>query len=55
VVSHANKAYKGRVARLLATTTAEPDHVVRVRALLRRAGVHVEHDGATALTLVLRA
>ena len=54
VVSHANKAHKGRVARLLATTTAEPDDVVRVRALLRRAGLHVEHDGATALTLVLR-
>ncbi len=54
VVSHANKAHKGLVARLLATTTAEPDGVVRVRALLRRAGLHVEHDGATALTLVLR-
>jgi cytoplasmic iron level regulating protein YaaA (DUF328/UPF0246 family) len=54
VVSHANKAHKGRVARLLATTTAEPDDVVRVRALLRRAGLHVEHDGTTALTLVLR-
>ena len=55
VVSHANKSHKGRVARLLATTTAEPDGVVRVRALLRRAGLHVEHDGATALTLVLAA
>ncbi len=54
VVSHANKAHKGLVARLLATTTAEPDGVVRVRALLRRAGLHVEHDGGTALTLVLR-
>ncbi|SDC23790.1 hypothetical protein SAMN05660690_1030 [Geodermatophilus telluris] len=53
VVSHANKAHKGRVARLLATTTAEPDGAVRVRALLRRAGLHVEHDGGTALTLVL--
>ena len=27
--------------------------VDRVRALLRRAGLHVEHDGGTALTLVL--
>jgi hypothetical protein len=53
VVSHANKAHKGLVARLLATTTAEPDGVVRVRALLRRAGLHVEHDRGTALTLVL--
>ncbi|WP_233517906.1 peroxide stress protein YaaA [Geodermatophilus marinus] len=55
VVSHANKAYKGRVARLLATTTAEPGDVVRVRALLRRAGLHVEHDGGNALTLVVPA
>jgi uncharacterized protein len=54
VVSHANKTHKGRVARLLATTTAEPDDAVRVRTLLRRAGLHVEHDGASALTLVLR-
>ncbi len=53
VVSHADKVHRGRVARLLATTTAEPDGLVRVRALLRRAGLHVEHDGGTALTLVL--
>ena len=55
VVSHFNKAHKGRLARLLATTTAEPDDVVRLRALLRRAGLHVEHDGGTALTLVVPA
>jgi cytoplasmic iron level regulating protein YaaA (DUF328/UPF0246 family) len=54
VVSHFNKAHKGRLARLLATTTAEPDDVVRLRGLLRRAGLHVEHDGDTALTLVVR-
>jgi cytoplasmic iron level regulating protein YaaA (DUF328/UPF0246 family) len=53
VVSHFNKAHKGRVARLLATTTAEPNDVVRLRSLLRRAGLHVEHDGGTALTLVV--
>ena len=53
VVSHANKAHKGRVARLLATTTGEPADVVRLRALLRRAGFHVEHAGGTALTLVV--
>jgi hypothetical protein len=53
VVSHANKSHKGRVARLLATTTAEPDGVVRLRALLRRAGLHVEHDGGSTLTLVV--
>jgi cytoplasmic iron level regulating protein YaaA (DUF328/UPF0246 family) len=55
VVSHFNKAHKGRLARLLATTTAEPDSVVRLRSLLRRAGLHVEHDGGTALTLVVPA
>ena len=55
VVSHFNKAHKGRLARLLATTTAEPDGVVRLRALLRRAGLHVEHEGDRALTLVTPA
>jgi cytoplasmic iron level regulating protein YaaA (DUF328/UPF0246 family) len=53
VVSHFSKAHKGRVARILAATTAEPGDVVRVRALLRRAGLHVEHDGGTELTLVV--
>jgi cytoplasmic iron level regulating protein YaaA (DUF328/UPF0246 family) len=53
VVSHASKAHKGRLARLLATTTAEPGDVVRLRALLRRGGFHVEHDGGTELVLVV--
>jgi uncharacterized protein len=55
VVSHFNKAHKGRLARLLATTRAEPDDVVRLRGLLRRAGLHVEHPGGSALTLVVPA
>ena len=55
VVSHFNKAHKGRVARLLALSTAEPTDVVRLRSLLRRAGLHVEHDGGTALALVVPA
>ncbi len=55
VVSHFNKAHKGRLARLLATTRAEPDDVVRLRGLLRRAGLHVEHSGGSALTLVVPA
>ena len=54
VVSHFNKAHKGRLARLLATTTAEPDSVVRLRGLLRRNGLHVEHQGRQ-LTLVVPA
>jgi len=53
VVSHFNKAHKGRLARVLATTTAEPEDVGGLRRLLRRAGLHVEHEGGTALTLVL--
>ncbi|QXG77764.1 peroxide stress protein YaaA [Modestobacter sp. L9-4] len=55
VVSHFNKAHKGRLARLLVTTTGEPDSVVRLRALLRRAGLHVEHAGGAELTLVVPA
>jgi hypothetical protein len=55
VVSHFNKAHKGRLAHLLATTTAEPDGVVRLRSLLRRAGLHVEHPRPTVLTLVVPA
>lgn len=55
VVSHFNKAHKGRLARLLAGTPAEPPDVVGLRRLLRRAGLHVEHDGGTGLTLVVPA
>jgi cytoplasmic iron level regulating protein YaaA (DUF328/UPF0246 family) len=55
VVSHFNKAHKGRVARLLAASTAEPADVMGLRRLLRRAGLHVEHDGGTSLTLVVAA
>jgi cytoplasmic iron level regulating protein YaaA (DUF328/UPF0246 family) len=55
VVSHFNKAHKGRLARLLALTIAEPSDVMGLRKLLRRAGLHVEHDGGTRLTLVVPA
>ena len=53
VVSHFNKTHKGRVARLLASSSGEPSDVVGVRRLLRRAGLHVEHAAGTALTLVV--
>jgi cytoplasmic iron level regulating protein YaaA (DUF328/UPF0246 family) len=53
VVSHFSKAHKGRIARILAATTAEPADLARLRALLRRAGERVEHDGGTELTLVV--
>jgi hypothetical protein len=55
VVSHFNKAHKGRLARKLAVTTAEPRDVVGLRSLLRRAGLHVEHHADRALTLVVPA
>lgn len=55
VVSHVNKAHKGRVARLLASSTAEPSDVVELWRLLRRAGLHVEHVGETSLALVVPA
>ena len=55
VVSHFNKAHKGRVARLLAATAAEPTDAVGLRRLLRRAGLHVEHVRGAALTLVVPA
>ena len=54
VVSHANKATKGRIARLLATTTAEPGDAARLVPLLRRSGLRVERAGTT-LTVVLHA
>ncbi len=54
VVSHFNKAHKGRLARLLAGTRAEPHDVASLRRLLARAGLHVEHAGR-ALTLVIPA
>lgn len=54
VVSHANKATKGRVARLLATTTSEPPDAAALVPVLRRAGLRVEGEGA-ALTVVVDA
>lgn len=56
VVSHFNKAHKGRVARLLVTSRAEPGDATALVALLRRGGFHVERGrGARALTLVVPA
>ena len=54
VVSHAGKATKGRLARLLATTTADPGDAARLGTVLRRAGLRVERSG-TALTVVVHA
>lgn len=54
VVSHFNKAHKGRLARALATTRAEPDDAATVAAVARRAGLHVERRG-NDLTVVVPA
>jgi uncharacterized protein len=55
VVSHANKATKGRLARVLATTAAEPSDVTGLVRLLRRAGLRVERDRTTLTVVVDRA
>ncbi|CAJ1503729.1 peroxide stress protein YaaA [[Mycobacterium] holstebronense] len=53
-VSHFNKAHKGQLARVLATTRAEPDDAAAVAAIARRAGMRVERDDRQ-LTIVVAA
>ena len=52
VITHFNKAHKGRLARVLATTTAEPDDAASVAAVAKRAGMRVERDGDELTILV---
>lgn len=54
VVSHFNKAHKGRLARVLATTRSEPDDAAAVAAVARRARMRVERRG-NELTVVVAA
>ena len=54
VVSHFNKAHKGRLARALAATRAEPNDAAGVAAVARRAGLPVERRGTT-LTVLMAA
>lgn len=54
VVSHFNKSHKGRLARALAATRAEPGDAADVAAVARRAGMRVERDGSL-LTIVVAA
>lgn len=51
-VSHFNKSHKGRLARALASCTAEPDDAPAVATVARRAGMRVERDG-NRLTVVV--
>ncbi|MHA6793302.1 peroxide stress protein YaaA [Pseudonocardia bannensis] len=53
VVSHHNKSHKGRLARLLAGTRAEPADAAGVAAIARRAGMTVERPAPTELEIVL--
>lgn len=51
-VSHFNKAHKGRLARALAATTAEPADAAAVAKVARRAGMRVERDGSSLTVIV---
>lgn len=51
-VSHFNKAHKGRLARALATTRAEPSDTASVATVARRAGMRVERDGDDLVVVV---
>ena len=55
VVSHHNKSHKGGLARLLATSRAEPSDAAAVARIARRAGLTVERPRPSHLDLVLPA
>lgn len=52
VVSHFNKAHKGRLARVLASSRAEPGDAAAVATLARRAGMRVERTGNELVVVV---
>jgi uncharacterized protein len=52
VVSHFNKAHKGRLARALAGGRAEPANAAGVAAVARRAGMRVERAGDQVTVVV---
>jgi cytoplasmic iron level regulating protein YaaA (DUF328/UPF0246 family) len=54
VVSHFNKAHKGRLARILATTRSEPTDAAAIAQIARRAGLRVERR-ENDLTIVVSA
>lgn len=53
VISHVNKAHKGRLARLLATTRAEPMDAATVATIARRSGMRVQRPSPTVLEIVI--
>ena len=52
IVSHFNKAHKGRLARVLATSRSEPADASAVAVLARRAGMRVERRGRELVVVV---
>ena len=52
VVSHFNKAHKGMLARVLASSRAEPGDAAAVAVLARRAGMRVERTGNDLIVVV---
>lgn len=52
VVTHFNKAHKGRLARALAGAPGEPDDAAAVAAVARRSGMRVERDGDQVTVVV---
>ena len=54
VVTHFNKAHKGRLARALSAARSEPNDAAAVAALARKAGMRVEQK-ANELTIIVAA
>jgi cytoplasmic iron level regulating protein YaaA (DUF328/UPF0246 family) len=55
VVSHFNKATKGRLARALLLDGARPDDLTQLAAVLHRLGFHVEPSGDRRLDVVVES
>lgn len=53
LITHDNKSHKGRLARLLVTTRADPGDLRSLLRVLRAAGRRIERSGPTQLTLVV--
>lgn len=52
VVSHFNKAHKGKLARALVSSRSEPDDAAKVAAIARKAGMRVERNGNDLVIVV---
>ena len=52
VVSHFNKAHKGKLARALVSSRSEPDDAAKVAAVARKAGMRVERTGNELVIVV---